>query len=442
MRKFSFTRFVEKIYEYLKKSRVSVILFPPQVSRDLKALNQSEKMYYVQKLTYVISIFLFVFLLIIVYVKNSYVDNASLNYIARPSPDGQSEDVVLQLDGKQTYHMKVSPRILTEEEAEQEFQSLVSSLETYILGENESVMEITENLKLPEKVEPYPFDIYWESEKEYLIDALGTVYRKNLKEDTLVTLTAICTYMEYQWEHSVCVRVMKETLSDEEQYERMLEQYLIEDEEKQQFSEAWKLPESFQGNQLQFKSLEQLDTVLLLAMLVFATGIGLWFGKNRDVRQNRRKRQQMFEEEYLNFVSSLSLYISAGLNLQMAMKHCVKDYTTRKPAKNVLRTVLTEFEKDIINGYSFQNALEKLADRTDHIYYRRLAGLLHQGLLNGTYELARTLQEEVDKIREDKRRQCKVKGEKISTALIVPMMLELCVVIAFIMFPAFSTMQF
>ena len=78
----------------------------------------------------------------------------------------------------------------------------------------------------------------------------------------------------------------------------------------------------------------------------------------------------------------------------------------------------------------------------DDLNYRKLAGLLNQGMLNGTQGLAVLLEKEVIKIREEKRRHSKVAGEKISTALIAPMMLQLGVVIALIMIPAFSGMQF
>ena len=86
--------------------------------------------------------------------------------------------------------------------------------------------------------------------------------------------------------------------------------------------------------------------------------------------------------------------------------------------------------------------MERFVAVTDDANYRRLAGLLSQGMLNGAQGLAVLLEKDVDKTREEKRRKSKVIGEQISTALIAPMMLQLGIVIALIMIPAFTGMQF
>ena len=82
------------------------------------------------------------------------------------------------------------------------------------------------------------------------------------------------------------------------------------------------------------------------------------------------------------------------------------------------------------------------AEKTDDINYKRLAGILNQGIVNGAQGLAGVLEEEATKVRDEKRRQSKVKGEQVSTALIAPMMLQLGIIIALIMIPAFTNMYF
>lgn len=443
MKKSFILKNVEALYDLLKRSKLSVFLFPRQVRGDLEALNQDTKNYYVQKLMRSMCVLLILLFILICGLKSIYVArNSTINAIKRPKSYGEQEEVSLRVDGIDTYTLDISPHMLTETEAKQAFDDFVTEITDYILGNNQDAMEITENLTLPDKVEGYPFNIYWESEKEHIIDCVGNVYREQLEQDELVKLTAVCTYMEYQWETEFCVQVQKEILSEEEAYKRSLGTYLLEDEKNNRLSEVWNLPEYFQGVKIQYQKVEKWDKLIILAGLVCITGIALWIGSDKDLHNERKKRQALYEEAYLNFVSSLALYISAGLNLQMAMKYCVNDYTRKKSAGHILRELLSDFEKDISNGYSFQAALDLFANKADHIYYKRLSGLLQQGLLNGTNDLARSLEQEVEKIREDKRRQCKVKGEKMSSALIAPMLLQLCIVIAFIMLPAFSNMQF
>lgn len=436
-------RVVGAIYDFLRKGSLGTVIFPLWVKKNLQALEQSERTYYVQKLTYFIGILLFASCILAILLLKRYTTEAlEITTIERPKAYEEASDITLEIDGKTRYDITIYPSALSAEEAERAFRELIIALETYLLGGNQSAEAIMQNLNLPSEIEGYPFAIYWESDKEHVIDSAGNVFRKNLREDELVTLTAVCTYKDYQWEWETCVLVLKENLSKEEAQKRELETLLIEGEETTRSEAVWKLPETLDGQKLTYNVVEETDTIWILLLLLFVTSIALWIGADKDLHSKRKKEQGKFEAAYLNFVSSLSMYVSAGLNLQMAMQYCVKDYAKRRLEGDVLREALLKYEKDIMNGHSFQGAVERLAERADHVYYRRLAGLLHQGLVNGTRDFAGTLQQEVDKIREDKRRQCRVYGEKISTALIAPMMLELGVVIALILMPAFSNMHF
>ena len=236
--------------------------------------------------------------------------------------------------------------------------------------------------------------------------------------------------------------LVREVLTEEERYERELGLLLEDAESGQRESGVWELPESFEEEKLEYQIVEEDYTILLLVALVLVAGAAVWIGQDQDLHASRSKRQEAFRAEYVSFAGSLAMYISAGLNLQAAMHLCTQDYLKRKPKEDLLRTALLEFQKNMQNGYGFLEALERLVATADDVNYRRLAGLLSQGMLNGAQGLASLLEKEVDKTREEKRRQSKVLGEQMSTALIAPMMLQLGIVIALIMIPAFTGMQF
>ncbi len=434
---------VAALYARLRKSKLAVFLFPISVRKDLQALNKEESDYYSEKIFHLLLVTILLLVVTICGVVSAYrVNSYQVNVIERPKVDEEKCDVSLRVDSGEVFNLAVSPRIFTKEEAEEAFSEFLPKLEQYILGNNQDAMNVTENLLLIDHLPGYPFSIYWESGEEQIIDNAGTVYREYLANDALVTITAICTYLEYQWEPEICMRVLREELTEEERYKRDLYLLLSEEEEKQRYSDVIQLPEDFRGKPVAYRDVMKWDKFAILGLLLCTTGVLLWCGGDQDLRNERKKRQAGFEEKYLNLVSRLSLYLSAGLNLQMAMRYCVKDYANKQSEGDGLRGALLNFEKDLANGYSFQRALDVFAESADHIYYKRLVGLLQQGVVNGTSDLARTLHEEVGKIREDKRRQCKIKGEKMSSALIAPMLLQLCVVIALMMLPAFSNMQF
>ena len=315
-------------------------------------------------------------------------------------------------------------------------------LNTYILGDNQSLEYVTDNLFLPEKVSEYPFEIYWESDKESIVDTYGTVNREGLAEDEVVVLTAVYQYGDWIWKEQFGILVCKEVLSEEEKYERHLG-FLLKDSEKNQRSESkWELPQTFQGEKLDIKVVNDDYTMLILVGLVLAAAVAVWIGQDYDLHTSREKRKEEFQYEYVSFAGSLSMYLSSSLTLQTAMQYCIRDYMKRKPKEHLLRIALQEFQRDLQNGCGFPEAMELFAVKTDDINYKRLAGLLNQGIINGTQGIAGVLEQEVEKVRDEKRRQSKIKGEQVSTALIAPMMLQLGIIIALIMIPAFTNMQF
>ena len=432
------------IYMWLKKCPMSYMLFPKDIQRDMELLGRDSESYYIQKLGYLLGLFgAGVLLLGAFFLQNRLNGRVQVEVIERPEAYEETTEIILQV-GQQgdKYPLELAPQVLDKEKADQAFEALAAYLEIYILGDNEKLEQVTEHLILPGYVEGYPFDIYWESDNEQLIDTMGTVNRVGLEEDCVVVLTAVCYYGDWIWERQFGVLVRKEILTDEERYKRALEALLKKSESEDREDEAWELPVSFEGEGLQYKMIQSDYSLLWTAGLVFIAGIAVWFGQDYDLRADKDKRQAVFQAEYVSFVSSLSLYISAGLNLQAAMRCCVVDYKKRKEPGHLLREALLQFEKNIQNGYSFGGAVDYFADCTDHADYRKLAGILNQGMLNGAQGLAVQLEKEVDKLREEKRRQCKAAGERISTALIAPMMLQLGIVIALIMIPAFTNMQF
>lgn len=432
------------IYEKLKQSHFAVWFFPKGVHQDAAVLGKKEESYYTQKLSYVGGLLLFAIVLLIFYSVQHMAELVTpTKEIIRPDAYEETQKIMLQAGiPSYTYELEVAPRILTKEQADTLFQQVIEKLDTYILGENTGLDCVTNNLFLPEYISEYPFEIYWESDNEHIVDTLGTVNREGLTEDEVVMLTAVFRYQDWLWEEQFGILVCKEVLTEEESYKRQLGSLLTESEKGQRQEREWVLPEDFEGEDLQVYTLKKDYTLPVLSGLILLTAVAVWIGMDHDLHMDRQKRRSQFQEEYLSFVGSLSLYISAGLTLQAAMQYCTRDYVKRKPQSNLLRNALQEFGRDLQNGCGFTEAMNHLADKTDDANYKRLGGILNQGILNGSKGLAEALDQEAGKIREEKWRQNKIKGEQVSTALIAPMMLQLGIIIALIMIPAFTNMQF
>ena len=437
-------KIAKQIYVILKKSPFSFMCFPRWVQCDMVVLEMDEADYYVQKIIFLCEILLIGLLIMLLYLGYwKFEQKGYVGLLERPEAYEDSKEIKLKA-GKQedVFLLEIEPVQFTKEEADRQIELLSEELLTSILGANESLEQIEKDLLLPDYVEGYPFELSWTSEDEGIIDNMGTVNRKGLQEDRLVELCVTFYYKEWMWEERFAVVVLKEILSQEEQYTRELEQLLKEAEQLTRESKVWELPESFGEEKLYYQKEHENNTLLWLFVLIIGAAVAVWIGKDQDIRNRRSGRRELFQKEYVAFVESLSLYISAGINLQMALQFCARDYVKRKEEDNVLRIALVQYQKDIKNGVGFWEAIQRLVITADDVEYRKLAGLLNQGMLNGSQGLAILLEKEVIKVREEKRRQSKVTGERISTALLAPMMLQLGVVIALIMIPAFSGMQF
>lgn len=435
---------MEKLYKRLKQSRLAFWCFPKYIRQDIDILGKDEHTYYAQKLVYVGVFGLFAIVLSVFYLVQAVSSKgAQIDSIIRPEPYEDTMEITLQAgkDGH-IYSLEIAPVTLTKEQADALFLEAAGLLETYILENNQSLEMVKENLFLPEEIPQYPFDIYWESDKEHVVDSKGTVNRMELEEDELVVLTAVFQYDEWIWQKQFGILVCKEELTDNEQYERYLGYLLRNSEKDQRNKSTWELPERFEGEALAVSIVEKDYTILFLTGVSLVAAVAVWIGQDYDLHALREKRREVFATEYMSFVESLSLYISAGVTIHTAMQYCARDYMTRKGKNHLLANALSEFQRDLQNGCGFLEAMELFAAKADDSNYKRLAGILSQGVVNGSRGLTEVLEQEVDKVREAKSRQCKVKGEQVSTALIAPMMLQLGIIIALIMIPAFSNMQF
>lgn len=440
----SLEKVAKLLYGILRKSSLSFLCFPREVESDIAVLEMNEADYYIQKLVFLCEILLVGLFIVFLYLGYLWFEQeGDIERIERPEAYEDSKEVMLKT-GKleDVFLLEIEPVQFTKEEAEYQIKILSEELRISILGENKNLEQIEKDLFLTDYVEGYPFELSWQSENEQLIDNKGIVNRKGLQEDRLVELSVTFYYKEWMWEERFAVLLQKESLSQEEQYTRELEQLLKEAQQLTRENKEWKLPEAFGEEKLYYQVVQKNNTLMWLVVLMMVAAIAIWVGKDQDVHKLRIERRELFRKEYVSFVESLSLYISAGINLQMAMQLCTRDYVKRKSEDNVLREALVQYQKDIKNGVGFWDAIQRLVTTADDLDYRKLAGLLNQGILNGAQGLAILLEKEVMKVRDEKRRQSKVTGERISTALLAPMMLQLGVVIALIMIPAFSGMQF
>lgn len=429
----------DNIFLLLQKSPAFSWLAPMHVRRDIRFHGMEIRAYYVKKLALILKVGLCGMLLLALSGLKSFWQAEPLTALERPlaGEAAETRQVLVEPEAGELT-LQIYPRELTWEEADGYFGPMLAFLEEYILGENESALEICSDLVLPEEVEGYPFTLSWKSGARDIISDTGAVDRAALTAETEVELTLEAGYGSWQWQYSFTVTVLPEALTESEQWVRDLEQLLKDSEENSRQETVWTLPEELAGRGIRIFAAKDSATFFYLLILFLILPPALWAGQDRELWNRRKKRRSRMRQEYPEFVSSLSLYIAAGLNLPRALAECEADYQ-RDGGEAPAGRQLSELMKRLRDGHSFYQALDIFAEDCDEEHYRRLAGILKRADKNSMRGLARQLETEAAAVQEEIKRHSRAQGEQISTKLLGPMMIQLAIVMGLIMIPAFAS---
>lgn len=341
-------------------------------------------------------------------------------------------------DSSHVFSVELWPRRLTLKETGALADSLLEQLPVLILGKNESLTHVTQNLVLAEEYDGFPFSVEWKSSRPDLLDSAGTV--RNSGETESAELTVRLSYEDYEREEILKVTVVPPELTVEELRYRELEEYLISAELDSRENEVWRLPEQWEGSKITWSQQVEDNSLLLWVAAIGVTVLVYWMS-DRDLHQQLEKRRQGLRREYPDLVHRLALFVGAGMTVRGAFQKIAVDYEKtreetgmKKPAyEEMLRTC-----RELQSGVSEGAAYEHFGRRTGQQEYIRLSTLMMQNLKRGNSTLLERLREEADKASEEKLMESRRLGEEAETKLLVPMVMMLAVVMVMIMVPAFS----
>lgn len=422
-----------------------------QVERDLLQLNPGENIqflkaeYYVKKLSMMITILLL---------------GGVFGIAAKISADGKvllKEDGSIQrgsyLEGSREVQViagmdeesleiqiELEPRQLLWEEVEDLADSLLKQLPILILGKNDSLQQVSQDLELLDGYEGFPFQIEWKSSRPDILGSSGLV--KEVREAQRLFLTVRLEYEQYEREEILEVTVVSPLVTTEELTYRELEEYLIRSEENSREDETWVLPKRWEDKDIVWSQKVEDDSLLLWAAALAVAVLVYWMS-DKDLHQQIEKRHQSLRREYPDLVHRLALFVGAGMTVRGAFGKISGDYEKKReltgrriPAyEEILRTC-----RELQSGTSEGAALEHFGRRTGRQEYIRLSTLLMQNVKRGNGTLLERLREEADKAGEEKLMESRKSGEEAGTKMLVPMVMMLAVVMVMIMVPAFSNL--
>lgn len=366
------------------------------------------------------------------------------NLLVRNVWDAGNYQVDLNVKTKEWDHSfsyLVKEKAYTREEAEQLYRKFAGELPSLICGGNQTLQEVTEDLKLANAYKDYPFMVSWSSTDQDRVSSRGKVNRKGLEDEgQWVTLHALVREVDTGLEQELTLKVFlaPEKLSEEELFFRRVEESVISMDEVSARQEIFTLPVSVEGKELAWRETKR-DRSIVILLLFGAASLFVGRAMDHDLQKADRKRLKELQREYPEFAGRLRLYLCAGMTARNAFGRVAQDYAERtgKKKRLFLESEMKIACNQLSNGLPEAQVYQEWGARCGEMRYRRLGFLLSVQLKQGNDRLLQLLEQEADVAREDQRNQARKEGEEAGTKLLFPMILILIMVMLLVLLPAY-----
>ncbi len=318
-------------------------------------------------------------------------------------------------------------------------------MDSWILGENESLDRIEYDLNLITEIPGEPIDVSWELDRYDVMNVYGDLNEDKLSDEgTLVMLKAVLTYRERESEQALyeCAAMVYSCKTGEAGAVSMQVQDKIKEYDKKTQTKALlTLPDSVGEKQVRFYRTMDRKGIVLMLMSVLILILLYALDKQNQQKELENRRQQM-RLDYPEIVNKLTLLLGAGMTAKRAWKKIAEDYAgknqkEKRYAYEEMRYTCHEMDSGVMESESY----ERFGRRCNLQEYLRLGALLSQNLRKGTKGLGDLLRLETVQAFEERKARARRLGEEAGTKLLIPMFLMLAVVLVIVIVPAFLSIQ-
>ncbi len=400
------------------------------------------------------SIALFLFLAFDTFAFFGAVKEADSNYLIGGKylgrPAANDENIIISLtamlkdiSGK-IFHkeidVQVSKRKYSAKEVEEEFDKAIKYLDEVTLGSNTSADLIYTSLIFKEKIPDSHVKVSWTSSDTKLLEDNGKIHNEELKEKTLIQVTAILTLEDRSTSYSRAYVICPRILTEEELALQELEIELKTADEDYIDELKLTLPKELKKYKITWLEKRGSEGLKLFLLGVAAAFLSIPL-TNMEVTSKAEKRKKELIMDYPELINKFMMLINAGMSVSNAWKKLAADYKRKGGTKRYAYEELALTAKELQMGISESKAYEEFGRRVKLIPYLRFAALLSQNIQKGSPDFISKLEDEALKAFEERKERAKKAGEEAGTKLLMPMMVMLVLVIIIILVPAMSSFQ-
>lgn len=367
--------------------------------------------------------------------------------ILQRNPHGQG-DSSAQLrasigENEEEFSVTVSEQEYTEEELDAVFQEASEDLEKLILGENESLDEVRDDLELISEIPETGISVSWEIDNYEVMDLQGNLISENLTDDgTLVKLSASLLYGERQAVHELYAKVYPTMISREERQMSDLKEEIARADEETASEDHLVLPDQINGKRVEWSYTADTRAFAIL-ILGAGTAAMICVSKDQSGKEEEKRRIRQMKTDYPQIINKFNLYIGAGMTIRRAWSCIADDYEKKREryGKRVAYEEMIYTLHEIQGGAPEGECYEKYGNRCGISRYRKFGTMLYQNLRKGSRGITDLLEREAEEAFEDRKNMAKKLGEEAGTKLMIPMFIMLAVVFVIVTVPAFFSIQ-
>ncbi len=346
-------------------------------------------------------------------------------------------ELVAEYEGEEIpIEVSVNSRQYTEEEIDVLFEASKVEMFERILGENESLNYVDKNLNLELTYLENGAECKWRMSEVGLVTYAGVLieperFEGGYKTSAELRITYGTEIRRYSTE--LILYPPSGELSAAEQIEANIKAA----DSENPYDKELILPNQLGDSKLDYLERKESGAVAGIVLLILLV-IGLMiFREKEELKNEKKSRDEQLESEYPVLVSKLAVLIGAGLSIRKAWERIVEDYKKSKTDAKPLYQEMDLAMRRMGQGYTEEEALTEFGKRIALNDYLRFVGTLESQRKNGKAELLAFLRDEANGALEKSLMVAKRRGEKMSSKLLVPMILLFAVVLALLIIPAF-----
>ncbi len=342
--------------------------------------------------------------------------------------------LIMEKDGRDCeVNLTVNPKTPDEAELNKLFEDIYEKILTKIVGDNNSLSEVTDNLDFTYSTES-GVTIQYFIDDYSVINSFGEVNNKSLQSPESINISVELQYGDKYKIYKIPVVVLPGQITEEEQINTELSNRINGENTNSDYAE---LPEEIDGKKVKFYEKKKKILPYFFAMFLIIAFL-IYYYKIYNPKITKEKRDKLLITDYPEIVSKLSLLMGAGMSTYNALIKITDDYKKTgktKPAYEELSVCLNR----ISAGIPETDAYVEFGQKCSAMCYIKLGNLLSQNISKGTDNIFQLLKEETEKAFEDRKALAKKLGEEAGTKLLLPMTMMLSVVLIIIVIPAFMS---